>query len=455
MNRAKYLKSKKSFVVLLICAAGIILVASVTIPYAPARASSPVASAPYSISIFATSVPGQYTQPGAIAFTNQSVYVAYSNGAATDGSSGSTTIVQYSTTGTVGQTYTVPGANAVLKTRPETGLLWALQNPAANPSLTTIDPFAANPANAETQYTFPATANGAGYSDVAFLDGKAFLSETNPSANPNTAPAILSVTVADAPTGNAATVSPVLLGNPTAIDSLTGASVALNLLSPSSLVFDPLQDLVLTDQADSQLVVVHSPNDPDQSVYRTTLSMSSKPVQPGNTVFASSVNGMLLVSDPAAEIVYAINAPAFAPGQAFTIASGTVSKVDLGTGLVTPIVTGLTTPTNVAFIDDSNFRLSFTPNQVTLTGGGAVLAYAEANRQGPITGAITISLAPGASLPKGYKFVTPMPISTTTGATLLEMKVKAGATGRFGIPFTATDASGRIRKATLIVDNSQ
>jgi hypothetical protein len=58
-------------------------------------------------------------------------------------------------------------------------------------------------------------------------------------------------------------------------------------------------------------------------------------------------------------------------------------------------------------------------------------------------------------LPKGYKFVTPMPISTSTGATLLEMKVKAGATGRFGIPFTATDASGRIRKATLIVDNSQ
>jgi hypothetical protein len=455
MNRAKYPKSRKTFLVLSIGAAAIIFAASAITPYSPAKAQSPVAVSPYSISVFASSIPGQFTQPGAIAFTNDSVYIAYSNGAAPDGSNGSTTIVQYSTTGAMGNTYTVPGANATLKVDPQTGHLWALQNPVANPSLTTIDPFAANPANAETHFSFAPTAHGGGYGDLAFLAGDVYISASNPSANPNTAPAILILSTTLSPTGNTANVVPVLSGTTSATDSVTGSVVGLNIQSPLSLVFDPVNDLVLNDQADSQLIFVNHPSVPDQTVYRTQLKLNGDPVEIGNTVFTTTPNGMLLVSDPGAETVYAITRAFFSTGKVYTTGAGQVAKVDLDSGGLTTLVTGLATPTRLAFIENSDFRLTFTPNEVSLTGGGTALTIVQTNRGGPISGNITVALQDGFSLAKGFKFSTATPLTLSGATAVLEMKVKASATGIVGIPFTATDSSGRIRRAALVINNSQ
>jgi hypothetical protein len=442
MSKSKSFKNKKRFLVSVIVAVGIVFAASALTPYAPARAQSPVAVSPYSISVFATS-PSGLSQPGAVLFANDSVYVAYNNGAALDGSSGSTTVVQYSTAGAVGQMYTIPGGNATVKVEPLTGHIWALQNPVANPSLTVIDPNT----NVQNTFTFGPTAHGGGYGDLAFLAGEVYISASNPSANPNTAPAILHV----ATSGTVANVTAVLAGNATAIDSLTGSMITLNLVSPLTLEFDSVNDLVLNDQADSQLIFVHNPNEADQSVYRTSLNLNSNPVEIGNTAFVSSSSGMLLVSDSGAGTIYAITRAVFSEGNVYTTAPGAVEKVDLDTGDVdAKIVTGLASPSRVAFIPNSEFRLSFSPGGPSVPAtGGTVLAIAETNRQGD-PGSITIT-APNA-LPKGFKFVTANPLVLSGGTGVVEIKVKGSAgAGVHGIPFVATDSSGRVRRATMLV----
>jgi len=75
-----------------------------------------------------------------------------------------------------------------------------------------------------------------------------------------------------------------------------------------------------------------------------------------DTVFARSPKGMVLFADKSSDTVYAITAPYFAPGAAYTAAqdstgtTGFVGQVNLTTGLVTPIVTGLGNPGGMAFI---------------------------------------------------------------------------------------------------------
>ena len=81
-----------------------------------------------------------------------------------------------------------------------------------------------------------------------------------------------------------------------------------------------------------------------------------------DTVFANAAKGTLLVADKGAQTVYAITAPYFAPGAAYsaivsvttpggsTVVGAFVGQTDLTTGFVTPIVTGLTSPGGMAFI---------------------------------------------------------------------------------------------------------
>lgn len=429
---------------------GIVLALSGVIPHNPARANTPIATAPFSVSVFATSVPGQYTQPGAIAFTGGSIYVAYNNGAALDGSSGSTTIVQYSLAGAVGTTFTVPGANAVLKTNPQTGLLWALQNPAGNSVLVVL-----NPSDGDTEtYPFPAPAQGGGYADLAFLQGERYVTASTPSGSPNSASAILSVELTTATTGNSITLIPVLAGNAQATDSLTGSSVSLNLQSPTDLEFDNLDDLIMNDRTDTQLITIHDANAPDQSVYRTALTLNSEAVQIGNTSFVTSANGTLYVSDPGAETVYAVSKPLLSDGKVYTTTGSMVAKIDLDSGQLTPVVTGLVTPTNVTFIANNDFRLSFNPNEVTIDRGGSATVLVDTNREGGFSGNVTINETN--ALPKGLKFANAFPFTLSTDVGFIELKASSKATtGRFGIIMTATDSSGRVRNAVLDVNIEQ
>jgi hypothetical protein len=302
-----------------------------------------VASAPYTVSVFTTSIPGVDFAPDSIAVLDGHVFVGYGDGAATDGSDGkSSTIVEYKENGDMVRTYTVPGHNDGLRVDPKTKHLWAMQNEDQNPNLVII-----NPKNrTQKMYTFGPTPHGGGYDDIAFRGDDVFLSASNPANNPNKAPAIVKAEIR----GSMVLVTPVLSGTATATDIPTDEPTALNLQDPDSMIFNPLGDLVLDSQADAELIIVHHAGFDDQSVYHLALTENGVPVQIDDTVFAAASHGVILVSDRDGETVYAISRNIFAPGEAYSATPTSVAALDPATGILTDVVTGMVSPHGMAFI---------------------------------------------------------------------------------------------------------
>jgi hypothetical protein len=303
-----------------------------------------VASAPYTVSVFATSIPGVDFAPDSIAVLNGNVFVGYGDGAAPDGSDGkSSTIVEYKPNGDIVTTYTVLGHNDGLRVNPKTHQLWAMQNEDGNPNLVIIDP----KTQTQTMYTFGPTPHGGGYDDIAFRGNDVFISASNPANNPNAAPAIVKAQISGTTVG----VTPVLSGTATATDIPTDAPTGLNLQDPDSMIFNSFGDLVLDSQADAELIVVHHPGYADQSVYHLPITQSGSPVQIDDTIFAIASHGVILVSDRDGQTVYAISRNIFSPGAAYSATPKSVAALDLDTGVLTDIVTGMVSPHGMAFIN--------------------------------------------------------------------------------------------------------
>ena len=314
---------------------------------AVAAAAQVTAVAPYTVSTFATSVLGVYFQPDSIAVLDDHVFIGFGNNVSTTGADGkSSTIVEYDFDGNVITTYSVKGHNDGLKVDPKTNKLWAMQNEDANPNLVII-----NPRSGEQKiYTFGPTPHGGGYDDIAFLGNDVFFSASNPAHNPNSYPAIVRADL----TGHKVSVSSVLLGTAIVTDIPTDTQIALNLQDPDSMAIDPLGDLVLDSQADGELIVVHHPGDSDQSVYHLGLTLDGTPVQIDDTVWATSTHGTILVSDRDGETIYAISKDIFSPAAAYSAALTSVGRLDMDTGVITNVVTGMVSPHGMAFVADKN-----------------------------------------------------------------------------------------------------
>jgi hypothetical protein len=313
-----------------------------------AAAQSIEVQPPYQMHVFAQGVTGVYTQPDSIAILNGHVFIGYGDGVAKDGSDGkSSTIVEYRMNGSVVRTFSVLGHNDGLKVDPRTKLLWALQNEDGNPSLVTINATTLE----QKQYSFAPTVHGGGYDDIVFKHGKAYLSASNPSSNPNNAPAIVRAEL----TGSSVSVTPVFAGDATATDILTDLPVTLNLQDPDSMITDPAGDIVLDSQDDAELVIVRHPDSAQQNALRIPLTSPFGSTKVDDTVFATASDGFILVSDLDANTVYAIHKHSFVPGAAYSagIANGVVGlvgRLDLEFGQLTPIVTGLKNPRGMAFV---------------------------------------------------------------------------------------------------------
>jgi hypothetical protein len=304
-----------------------------------------VASAPYTVSVFATSIPGVDFAPDSVAVLDGKVFVGYGDGAAPDGSDGkSSTIVEYSANGDMVTTYTVLGHNDGLRVNPKTHQIWAMQNEDAAPNLVIIDP---KTQSQSAPYTFGPTPHGGGYDDIAFRGNDVFLSCSNPANNPNLAPAIVKAQIV----GTTVVVTPVLSAAATATDIPTDTPLGLNLQDPDSMIFNPLGDLVLDSQADAELIIVHHAGYADQSVYHLGLTENGSAAQIDDTIFATSSHGVILVSDRDGETVYAISRDIFAPAAAYSATPTAVASLDPATGVLTDVVTGMVSPHGMAFIN--------------------------------------------------------------------------------------------------------
>jgi hypothetical protein len=238
-----------------------------------------------------------YSQPDSIVADQGYVYVGYQNGAAKDGTDNKTsTVVQYTLNGKVGKTFTVPGHEDGLRVDPSTPLLWSTSNEGGNPVFDTIDPTSGT----VTPYKFPPTPHGGGYDDLAFVNGQAFIATSNPNLNAsgvNVFPALDNVTLS----GSSVKLTPVLMGNASATVVTTNSKVALNEVDPDSLSIDPAGDLVLVNQAGSELVFLKYPGTPHQAITRVPVG-----TQLDDTVWATAARGQLRVADGTLYIVYSL-----------------------------------------------------------------------------------------------------------------------------------------------------
>jgi hypothetical protein len=286
------------------------------------------------------------------------VFVGYGNGVAKDGSQNnlSSTIVEYTSTGAIVQQFSVPGHNDGLKVDPTTHLVWALQNEDGDPNLVVIDPAH----HTQTQYTFGPVANGGGFDDITFVGGKVFLSESNPSKNPNTDPAIVEATLDN--TTQMVNVTTVLLGNASAFNLVTKQQVMLNLQDPDSMTADRSGNLVMTSQADDEIITIHHPGTSNQFVTLLPLQLSVD-----DTLFLPSgrsrgedcgggSNGVVLVTDQASGAIYEISGPGLGSSSLPLTAAldvGEVGRLNVKNGTFTPIISGLANPRGLAFLGGS------------------------------------------------------------------------------------------------------
>ncbi|HZC80401.1 MAG TPA: hypothetical protein VE222_01575, partial [Nitrospiraceae bacterium] len=257
----------------------------------------------YSVRVWA-GPDSRFTNPDSIEIDGDHVWVGYQNVTAKDGTDGkSSTVVEYDAGGKVIHTYSVLGHCDGLRVDPATHRVWASSNEDGNPRLVSIDPATGK----ITAYSFPSpTAHGGGFDDMAFVGGKMFIAASNPTLDAsgvNVFPAVDAVTFS----GHNVVLTPVLYGNATAIDSMSGSQVTLNEIDPDSMTLDAAGNLVLVNQAGSELVFIHNPGTSTQTVTRTLVG-----TQLEDTIFIGSTrqgkNGTFLLVDGTTNTIYSIRA---------------------------------------------------------------------------------------------------------------------------------------------------
>jgi len=314
-----------------------------------AYSAGPVAKTPYTVSVFA-GPPNGLTNPDSITTANGNIYVVYANATNPDGTGGFSTIVEYSPTGKTLRSFDVTGKSDGLKYNPFDHKLWALRNEDSNPALTLIDP----KTGLKTDYTYAQLPplHGGGYDDVVFMQGETFISASNPNVDAkgqNHSPSIVKARLVN----HQVFVTPVLQGDASLIDIATGQNVVSLQSDPDSLKVDSAGDLVLDSQADGDLVFINAPGSPNQAGLRLHLSNGTpNQITVDDTVFPTSPSGTIYVVDTKGDTIYAVTSDAFQPGGAYSASDsdGILGKVDLSTGLVTSIVTGMQTPHGALFV---------------------------------------------------------------------------------------------------------
>jgi hypothetical protein len=313
-----------------------------------AASASPTVVGPYALTTFAFGPVGA-TKPDCITVDPSGhVWVSFANGVAPDGTDGKySTVVEYSSKGSLLHTYPILGSNDGLKYNPYDRTIWALRNQDGNPALTVIDPHT----QTTKDYTYSSVpAHGGGFDDVVFRNGQIYISASNPTLDTNgfnPAPSILSVTIS----GTTLQTTPVLSGDAYAINGVTGLPVKTVQTDPDSFTVDRLGNLVLDSQADAILLFVSHPGTYAQNVLELPLTDAvGNPVQVDDTVFPNTRKGTIYFTDTGANIVYALTSGSFDTTAGYSCSGPSVGTVDLSTGVYVPVVTGLNGSHGAVFV---------------------------------------------------------------------------------------------------------
>jgi hypothetical protein len=299
----------------------------------------------YSVSLFARGTMA-YTHPDSIVVSGDRVWIDYQNVTSKTGDDGkSSTIVEYNREGKALRTVSILGHSDGLRLNPYTHVLWAMVNEDGNPALYSIDPHTL----AVAKYSL-ATPHGGGYDDIAFLNGKAFVTASNPKLDANGVnifPALVTVVLKP---DHTTTLGTVLAGNASAFDTVNQVKVTLNEVDPDSLSIDSHGQLVMVNQSGAEVVTIKNPGAANQVV--TTMPVGS---QLDDTVWATSHEGRLFVVDGSQNATYIVRT-AFVPGTVYTQTpddsgvTGLLGTIDQITGRIHPVAIGLGKPTGMVFV---------------------------------------------------------------------------------------------------------
>lgn len=308
------------------------------------------AQPPYNVTLFTQGISGLYSAPDSITFNSSAIYIGWgNNGHPGGGTAIPSTIIEYDYSGNILNQVNIVGHNDGLKINPQSGDLWAMQNEDSNANLQILDP---QTLVIKQKFFLGTGPHGGGYDDITFLNGNVYFSASNPQHNPNNEPAIVQFTSS----GSNFTLTPILYGNASAIDIPTGQPVTLNLQDPDSMTYNSGGDLVLDSQGDGELVMVRNPGQSNQSVYRVLLTENGQMTTIDDTIFPTSSAGMMLVADTGGNAVYVVTAPYLQPGSAYSASDsgGYVGRLEVETGVFTPVVTGMVSGHGMAFIPTQN-----------------------------------------------------------------------------------------------------
>jgi hypothetical protein len=311
--------------------------------------------------VFASGSAVSGTSPDSIFFGGGSVWVAFQNGADSTGASGSSTVVQYSSIGTIQQTWSIAGNVDGLRPAPS-GMVWALQNNDGNSTLTLLQAGSSTTTLLTYGSSYTNVANR-GFDDVVFTNGQTFLSETNPASNSD--PIVLKLTSG---VSSPLQVSGILNSQFTGVNLATGKTTTDSIMDSDSLILRPNGDLVLTGEADRQLVFI-PPGPTTKSV--SFLNLFGVDGNLDDSAFnGNATSGYFLFTDTKANIVYRINVSGLSPNMTFVDIGHDFGWVDLSTGLVTPIFVGQS-PHGLVFVPASGSPTP-EPGTLILLGGGLV-----------------------------------------------------------------------------------
>ncbi len=334
------------------------LLSAVSLLIAASRVfAQPVAITPYTLTTFNGVPPSEVTAPDdlAISADNTDLWVAYGNGHAPDGSDGlSSNVIEYDiASGNLLKNVSILGHTDGLKINPTTNEVWTTQNEDANSTLTIINP---KTGKFKTYGFASPTAHG-GFDDLVFSgknDKDVFLSASNPSGPPFTNQAIAQFS---GKPKKVTTVTQVIAGNATAFNVVTGANETLALSDPDSMTIDLSGELVLDSQGDDELIVVRGAS-ATNPVLKIPLTLDGAPTEVNDTIFTYSVTsgsastaGTIFITDSNANAIYELTKPYFPAPEVYTAADavGDVGLLDMNTGNITPVVTGLIHPGGLAF----------------------------------------------------------------------------------------------------------